>query len=511
MSEGNKRKNTKEKKNAPKAKKRRTSEPKQTNVPSVTNSIDAPEDKVHYGKTIEIEGIIVTNELVKRVSAQSILSRILPDLNHDSRKNFINSFEKKYGNLGQYEIGKQGNKPRVMNVDSLRQFMELLSSKEHFRLRVEEFRGSAAYKDVITYLEDKSIVPASSIGTDGGTANAVHQIRQWLQQLKVTEVASSNEKFSLVQEYISSHMSHKPLITELYQVKNTKKNQKTNLKNTKKNQQSDNEDEEIYFVALTHSKFCMNIDGDHDTCCVCFTISVQGLRQICFDPISSGPSGPCKEYKSCHFIPPYPVSDDSILMKIFASGSQENRLQKKLRKYFNGQMKNPNPFATVNNNETYKRMVAHELAHREKLLALRSGGLLGSDQQVQRETEIAGRYIQPTNTTQPSLSPLVTDNLPNPTTEHDDFEVSGNPAAEASHSKVKMIRFLDPDGDKRKTSVGSLMLLQEYVAKVFNKQVNDISKFTYVDDEDEDTAVKDESNFQLIPDGTTLTIHWKQQ
>ena len=70
MSEGNKRKNTKEKKNAPKAKKRRTSEPKQTNVPSVTNSIDAPEDKVHYGKTIEIEGIIVTNELVKRVCAE---------------------------------------------------------------------------------------------------------------------------------------------------------------------------------------------------------------------------------------------------------------------------------------------------------------------------------------------------------------------------------------------------------------------------------------------------------
>jgi hypothetical protein len=37
------------------------------------------------------------------------------------------------------------------------------------------------------------------------------------------------------------------------------------------------------------------------------------------------------------------------------------------------------------------------------------------------------------------------------------------------------------------------------------------SKFCYVDEEDEDTAVKDESNFQLIPDGTTLIIHWKQQ
>lgn len=34
------------------------------------------------------------------------------------------------GNLSQYEIGKQGNKPRVMNVDSLRQFMEHLSSRE---------------------------------------------------------------------------------------------------------------------------------------------------------------------------------------------------------------------------------------------------------------------------------------------------------------------------------------------------------------------------------------------
>ena len=54
-------------------------------------------------------------------------------------------------------------------------------------------------------------------------------------------------------------------------------------------------------------------------------------------------------------------------------------------------------------------------------------------------------------------------------------------------------------------------MLQEYVAKVFNKQASDISKFSYVDEEDEDTAVKDESNFQLIPDGTTLTIRWKQQ
>lgn len=92
-------------------------------------------------------------------------------------------------------------------------------------MRVEEFRVSAAYKDVITYLEGKSIVPASSIGTDGATANAGHQIRELLKKLNATEVASSNEKFSLVQEYISSYLSHKPQITELYQVKNAKKDQ----------------------------------------------------------------------------------------------------------------------------------------------------------------------------------------------------------------------------------------------------------------------------------------------
>ena len=55
--------------------------------------------------------------------------------------------------------------------------------------------------------------------------------------------------------------------------------------------------------------------------------------------------------------------------------------------------------------------------------------------------------------------------------------------------------------------------LQEYVAKVFNKHFNEISKFSYLDEKDETAAVKDESNFQLIPDGElfTTTIHWKQQ
>lgn len=64
------------------------------------------------------------------------------------------------------------------------------------------------------------------------------------------------------------------------------------------------------------------------------------------------------------------------------------------------------------------------------------------------------------------------------------------------HGKAKLIQFSEPDGHMCNTSANSLV--QEYFAGIFNKQASNISKFTYVDDKDGPTAVRDDkSEIQL--------------
>jgi hypothetical protein len=87
----------------PAAKKRRIEVSK---IPETNNNIDIAGKKVSYGKTTVIDDIIITNEEIKLVVTQSTPPKIFPDKGHDFRKNRITGFEKRYGPLDTFDVGK---------------------------------------------------------------------------------------------------------------------------------------------------------------------------------------------------------------------------------------------------------------------------------------------------------------------------------------------------------------------------------------------------------------------
>lgn len=344
-------------------------------VISVVHSV-AP----HFGPRIDsnkplLHGIDITNEEEKRVSAQSVIHKIFQGKSHDRSKSLIERVEQLSGmNLEKFSVGRRGLAPKVMNVVQFRKFIAELPKatqlSEDEKVIAQNFPYTDTYIQIVAALEDSTRKPADLLQHSA----SIVQMRDWFHQFTSKKSVSPNdEQFAQVQQFISSNFPCNPQITELHTV------------NKHKNQEQDKEN--IKFVAFTNSSYCMNINGDHECCCVCFTISPKGFRQRCFHQTATGPEL-CANYQSESILPPMVTNRDSVLMQLLSTGSRKNKAQRELF-----DMLAPNLsgdfFFNCKNPEDFKKNVHNFLQLRIQRLNTSTGGVQGGDTaKVQRERAI---------------------------------------------------------------------------------------------------------------------------
>jgi len=420
------------------------------------------------------------------------LNAIFPNINNnDFFYNRVKLFEKKYG-ITLTKHGDKKHSPKTMTLGQFHVFLAYLSEDSTYRTLVEEFSATSTYKKVLEALEGKAITSASSvcntISSSNANANAVSAIGNWMQNMDVKQVTNP-KMLSLVQDYMDTYfIRDAPQVTELGYVQDRMKQKH----------------DDLFFILLTNSRYCRNIEGNHLTNCICFSIGIRGLRQHCFHQSENGcKSNPCENYTYSYII----SNKCTELVKIFQAYNLKKHVKQIKDNLF---QRLTNPFSYIETDEEFLDYVKQIAERMELELQLRSEEDERKASQKQNTSSFG--YVGPLQQKSLSneasaLSKRGQEAFPNSTRSSGAMLNRGSKAmSSVQPTTAKTITFVDVDGDRCSYTAVRFAELREYIAQVFvGKRV---TKITYIHDRYGELVIKDEAGFVVVQDGTEICVHY---